>query len=406
MKTVVIGASAHSTPALFDTAVRFEESMFSFTLVARNVERLAAVGRAVDVLGLSHGYRVRQERASMSNLETALVGADVVIVQIRTGGYASRNWDERFPHRYGLCGDEGLGVGGLAAAWRTWPELRAILARIASARPEALVLMLTSPVGILTRCALSAFPQLRLYGICELPWTTLVNLCGHDVTAACLARFAYVGINHVGWFSDVRSGGRALLGPSEVLPLKYAALGEEPGRILSEQLQRPSRAHQLEHIAAAAFRAYERGSPPEILAAVRRRATPWYAHAVAPFLEGISGVGHASTFFLTHRNASYCPWLADDDVIEMPFTLRSSYLRRGTLGTWSRYDIAARLMSLVRYEALAAEAVRTRDIKRLATAISKHPWLNGVRVDAALVQDVVAKPSTVGSNRRDVAVVQ
>ena len=405
MKTVIIGASGHSTPALFDTAVPLGDDAHAFTLVARNKARLGAVSRAIATLSAARGSRVRQELASLSDLNTALHRADVAIVQIRPGGYEARNWDERFPHRYGVCGDEGLGVGGLAAAWRTWPALREILATIASASPRALVLLLTSPVGILTRCALNAFPELRLYGICELPWTTLVDLCDRDPAAAREASFSYIGVNHVGWFANVELRGRPMLDTNEVLALKYVALANETGAVLRAQMDAPSRATALAASSASAFAAYASGGATEIATAVRSRATPWYADAVAPLLAGLAGADVSPVFFLTQRNASYCSWLDDDDVVEMPYTLRSSRLERRTLGTWPRDDIAARLTSFVRYEGLAADAVTTRDTAALSGAIAMHPWMQGVCIDDALVRDVIAVPGTqAGATRHAVAV--
>jgi 6-phospho-beta-glucosidase len=399
LKTVVIGASAHSTPALFDTACRLDERAFSFVLVGRNRERLEGVGRAVDAIAAGRGYRARQQRLPMDGLDAALPGADIVIIQIRTGGYEARDWDEHFPTHYGQCGDEGLGLGGLAAAWRTWPDLRSILARLVAAESKALVLLLTSPVGILTRLALDEFPQLRLYGICELPWTTLSELCG-DAGEAAAAYFSYIGVNHVGWLSDVRTRTGVRLDPAQVLPLKYVALGEARDRILRERSARPSRAQDLERLAKDAFRAYEHGAHGQIIAAVRKRATPWYAHALAPLLTELAGGATGVTFFLTGRNDGYCSWLDDREVIEMPFRVRSSHLERTVLRSWRREDIRTTFASFVAYEARAAEAVRRRDPDQLATAIRLHPWLHGVAVDAALLRDVLLEAPFEGVRQR------
>jgi 6-phospho-beta-glucosidase len=400
LKTVVIGASAHSTPALFDTDCRLDEDAFSFVFVGRNPERLEGVGRAVDAFAAGRGYRVRQQRVPMDGLDAALPGADIVIIQIRSGGYEARDWDEHFPMRYGQCGDEGLGLGGLAAAWRTWPELRSILARLVVAESKALVLLLTSPVGILTRLALDEFPQLRLYGICELPWTTLSELCGRDAGEAAAAHFSYIGVNHVGWLSDVRTPTGVRLDPAQVLPLKYVALGEARERILRERSGRPSRPHELERIAEEAFRAYAHGAPEDIIAAVRKRATPWYAQALAPLLTELAGSATGVTFFLTGRNGGYCSWLDERDVIEMPFRVRSSRLERNVLSSWRRDDIRATFTSFVTYEARAADAIRRRDPNALTSAIRIHPWLQSVAVDAALLQDVLRDAPFEGVRQR------
>ena len=389
MKTAIIGASAHSTPALFDSDVVLDESGFSFTFVGRDPHRLAGVGHAVDVVAAAHGYRTAHEQRPFADLETGLAEADVIVIQIRIGGYAARNWDERFPTRYGLCGDEGLGAGGLAAAWRTWPELRRLLARLSASGSTALILLLTSPVGILTRCAVREFPHLRIYGICELPWTTLVEVCDGDPAAAYRAMFSYIGVNHLGWFADVRDDRGVRVRASDVVPLKYVALGERrPRRDLDTA--RPSRAHELQALADSAFLAYGAGTDANVVDALRERRTPWYAHALAPLLAGLRNGDSDHLFFLTQRNAAYCPWLDDDDVIEMPFALRGGRLERRALPAWHRDDIAAVFTSLVRYEREAGDAVRSRNRSGLASALAAHPWMTGVQVGADLVDDVLA----------------
>src|SRR5207253_409301 len=100
--------------------------------------------------------------------------ADLVLVQIRNGGYAARAFDETFPLTYGVAGDEALGPGGLSAGIRNWKAIEPALDQISRFSPNALVLMMSSPVGLLVRASMQRFPNLRLAGICELPWTTLI----------------------------------------------------------------------------------------------------------------------------------------------------------------------------------------------------------------------------------------
>jgi 6-phospho-beta-glucosidase len=392
MKVAVIGASAHSTPALFDSTVRFDDLGVRFALVARSRERLGAVSRAIGLINAHRSDEVLHEVVHIDDLEAAVDEASVVIVQIRTGGHAARNWDESFPLNYGQCGDEGLGMGGLAAAWRTWPDLRALLSRIASTGTRAHILLLTSPVGILTRCALHDFPQLNIYGICELPWTTVVNMCSAPVFAASSLTFSYLGVNHLGWLSNVKYAGRTVLDASGVMPLKYVALADDRQLVLSQQRAKLSRAIELAHHSTIAFGTYAQGSLSEILTVVRSRATPWYAEAVVPFIAGIAGEACDRSFFLTHRNEGYCPDLSDDAVVEMPFAMRSGRLERQPLTLWERRDITERVRSLVQYEVVATDAVLRRDGELLGAAIRSHPWLGGFIIDRRLMEDVVAEP--------------
>ena len=165
-----------------------------------------------------------------------------------------------FRVKFGLCGDEGLGVGGLSAAWRVWPPMRTLLGLIRDNCGAAKILMLSSPVSILVRAASVIFPELCVLGVCELPWTTLKQICELLRIVADAISFDYAGINHVGWFYGIHLGSRDLLleycnvlgheqgfptaeriQKSSGVPLKYLRLHYDAAEVLKEQRNRSSR---------------------------------------------------------------------------------------------------------------------------------------------------------------------
>lgn len=390
MKVTIVGGSAHSTPALFDTAPAFGAERFSFALVGRDPLRLAAIRRASMLVGAARGEAPKIATYPFAALDAAIEGSDVLLLQIRAGGYSARSWDETFPHRYELCGDEGLGAGGLAAAWRTWPEIEAVFAAVARVSPAALVLLVTSPVGILTRVARDTFPGLRVAGICELPWTTLSDACADAGADARDAGFDYAGVNHLGWIGHVRIGPRVLVPRSRPLALKYLRLHDEREAVLREQRAAPARAGVLAQLAARAFALYEFGDREAIRSVVRERSTPWYARAIGPLLRALAGGEDRRSFFLTTRNAGYLAWIDDDEIVEIPHTVRAGSLVRARGGVRLRDDLAETLSRLVAYERAAALAVRRRSRRELAGALRLHPWLDGRVVSDELIADIVA----------------
>ena len=130
-------------------------------------------------------------------LDGALDGAAAVVLLVRVGGLAARAHDEAFPVRFGQVGDEGVGLGGMASAWRTVPVLDQIAARIAARAPGAHVLNLIAPLGVTTR--LLTERGLRTVGLCELPVLTVERwrAWAADEPAPPLA---YAGLNHLGFF--------------------------------------------------------------------------------------------------------------------------------------------------------------------------------------------------------------
>ncbi len=383
MIVALLGGSAHSTPHL--AASGRLPAATELRLVGRSSRRLAAVARAIGHLAPD----MPCSAFAFDDLAQALTGADVVVVQIRVGGYRARAWDERFPHRYDSYGDEGLGAGGLAAAWRTWPVLAPLLATVARAAPAVPVLLLTSPIGILTRAARSAFPELDVRGICELPWTTLVERCRATGADPHTVAFSYAGVNHWGWFTALRDGRRDLI--DAPLPLSYVELLLRPHLVRVRQRAAPARGDELARLAERAFAAYEGGPSAAIRAALARRPAPWYEHAVVPFLHGIGGADIATPVFLTTANARALPWLDDDDIVELP--------HRAHDGRWERLPAsddpapvptATIIRALVAFERAATHAVVARDREHLATALRAHPSFANTPVPNALIDDVVA----------------
>src|SRR5262249_22502823 len=130
---------------------------------------------------------------------TCLKNAAIVLIQIRNGGFPGRTFDESFPLKYGICGDEGLGPGGLCAGIRNWRAIGPALHKVQQYAPDATVLMMPSPVGLLVRAARREFPGLNVVGICELPWTTLLSRCQITGLEPAGMQFDYFGVNHLGW---------------------------------------------------------------------------------------------------------------------------------------------------------------------------------------------------------------
>jgi 6-phospho-beta-glucosidase len=409
MKLVVIGGSAHSTPSLFASGpLRDALENIDVVLLGRSRERLDAVARAIRVIARSTSVRLSCASIDSGGGVPALRGADVVLCQARYGGYEARVSDETFPLKYGLCGDEGLGVGGLAAAWRSWPPLHAALESVRRECPQARVILMTSPVGVLTRCALAAFPDLNLAGICELPWTTLQDACAAVGVNGLDASFTYAGVNHLGWIWGISSGKRdivaefgssreglatfpsgELIGRLRAIPLKYLRMHYEAQSALLEQTDAArSRGAELIDLQQRAYSAYQSGDYHSIAALLPRRPTPWYEFAVSPLIAGFAGMPVSIPFFLTARNDRYAVDFDPDDVLEIPHRFAEGRLK--PVGATGRIPdrMRAALEAFVAYERVASEAVSKRDAVGIQHAVSVHPWVSDARIAPRVAEEI------------------
>lgn len=392
MKITIIGGSAFSTPGL----LRFLDQekglgRMEVVLASRSQRKLDAVTRASELI-VSKGIAIRAQEITNNTWEQILDGTDCVLIQIRVGGYEGRLFDETFPHKYGLCGDEGLGASGLSAGWRTWPVVSGILDAIAKFSPRAFVIMLTSPLSLLVRAAL-AHTKLNVVGICELPWTTLQKLSRLVGRQTRDLQADYFGVNHLGWFFNIQSRSEDLIEelasradersfPSgkflrthRCLPTHYLRLHYEPQQVLSEQMsQKAPRAETLRNLRDQAYRAYESGEARDVASALEQRATPWYSQAVGPLLMAMAGQRTEIPFFLSTPHGSYTSLLGPSDVVETVHQWVGEGLSRSPLAGAPPEHVVENLLPLVRFERTATEAITSRRLPLLVEALSLHPW--------------------------------
>jgi 6-phospho-beta-glucosidase len=408
MKLAVIGGSAFSTPGLIRFLINNKGSgRMEVVLSSRSMKRLEAVKRA-SILAGSGDIHIDVEEIRQTRWPHILDGADCVLIQVRVGGYEGRRFDESFPHKYGLCGDEGLGPGGLSAGWRTWPTIANLLQAIVTFCPQAFVILMTSPLGLLVRAS-HEFVQLNLVGICELPWTTLQDLILQFGLQNRSFDADYLGVNHLGWFFNFRRGSdclsdeivRSINGggfPSTdcfralgCFPTRYLRMHYHQERVFSEQVsQKPSRAEILTKLQDKAYRAYSTGSEADINEILNTRSAPWYPHAIGPLILAMAGKSTAIPFFLSVRNGSFIDLLKPDDVLECRHEWRAGKLVRSQLSGVPPQHLAETLLSFVLYERVATKAIMTRSVPLLLEALCLHPWTKGHRQIRAIANDIVS----------------
>jgi 6-phospho-beta-glucosidase len=384
----IVGGGVY-TPRLCEALARaIPTRAVRLSLAARDQSRLRAlaVHAGKRLSGMKPGWSV----AAAPSLDAALKGASLVVLLARIGGFAARAWDEEFPSRYGLVGDEGLGPGGIANAWRTVPELDRIAGAILRVAPEARILNLMAPLGITTRLLLDR--RLAVVGLCELPVITLQRWLARAGAAPGRTRWRYAGLNHLGWFWDLEAGGRdllqlladspdlagegfpidgATLGHFHAAPLRYYYEIFDPGARARLGLERrPGRAWELSELADTLLGRFA-AEPGEDQPEADRRPTPWLDLAVAPVAAAMLG-GPPQENFVNLRNGNLLPELPADQIVELAATfteLDVQPVRPGPLPP----DVAGFLQRIAEVEARAYDAAIRRDPDLLAEAIGALP---------------------------------
>src|SRR5580692_745518 len=206
MKLAIIGGGGFRVP-LVDQVWLYDTSP----------ARLAVIADVLGQLGGSLPVHVT------TVLDEALAGSDFVFSAMRVGGLAGRVADERAAIALGLIGQETTGPGGIAYALRTIPVAMEMARRVLAVAPEAFVINITTPAGMITEAMQSLLGD-RVIGICDTPsglGTRLAALCG---VPAGEVRLDYAGLNHLGWLRGAHYQNRDLV--REVLASDDAVLGQ------------------------------------------------------------------------------------------------------------------------------------------------------------------------------------
>ena len=168
VKIAVVGGGSTYTPELIDGLATREARL--------PVDELALLDIEPERLGIVGGLRPTDARSIVAGAagsspttdrDSALDGADFVVIQLRVGGQAARLRDETIPPRFGCVGQETTGPGGFTKALRTVPvvlELAEAAARRAA--KDAWLVDFTNPVGIVTQALLDEGH--RAIGLCNV----------------------------------------------------------------------------------------------------------------------------------------------------------------------------------------------------------------------------------------------
>jgi 6-phospho-beta-glucosidase len=406
MKVAVVGGGSTYTPELVSGLTRLDVD--EFVLEDVDPERREVVGGMSRRMLARQGFEGRLEVTG--DLDTAVAGADFVLIQIRVGGQEARLRDETAPLACGCIGQETTGAGGFAKAMRTDPIVLEIAERVrALAAPEAWIVDFTNPVGIVTRALLDGGH--RAVGLCNVAIGFQRQFAEWLRVEPARVVVDQVGLNHLTW---VR---RVLLDGDDVLPSLLAAHGDElaeevelPRRLLEElgaipsyylryfyahdavlreQLDGRPRAAVVQEIERDLLDLYRDPSvdePPELL---MRRGGAYYSEAALGLIASLT-TGDGAVHEVDVRNGSTLAGLAADDVVEVP-----ARVGRDGPEPLPQEPLAPELLGLVQhvaaYERLTVRAALSRDPADARKALLAHPLIGQVELLDGLLDRLVAE---------------
>ncbi|MFD2044722.1 6-phospho-alpha-glucosidase [Ornithinibacillus salinisoli] len=202
---VVVGGGSTWTPGLLKGMCTRKDTFPINRLVMYDIdaERQQTIGEFAKVL-FNEEYPELDFSYTTDKDEAFTEDVDFVLCQMRTGGYAMREKDEKIPLSMGLIGQETCGPGGFAYGMRSIRDMVELVKDVRAKSQDAWILNYTNPAAIVAVALQEIFPEdNRILNICDQPenllrsYGKLLGMNERDFDPV------YFGLNHFGWFTHL-----------------------------------------------------------------------------------------------------------------------------------------------------------------------------------------------------------
>ena len=392
LKLAVVGGGSTYTPELVDGFARRADRVRidEIALLDIDPERLAIVGGLAERMLARQGWGGRVLQTT--DRDAAIDGADFVLIQLRVGGQRARLGDETLPPRFGLIGQETVGVGGFAKALRTVPVVLELAEAVASrSAPGAWIVDFTNPVGIVTQ-ALSDAGH-RSIGLCNVAIGFQRRFAARFGVEPERVELEQVGLNHLTWIRAVRVDGVDRLPEilennvdeladdvhvpvdrlvsERAIPSYYLRYYDDEAGVIAEARTKTTRAEEvieIEHDLLELYRDPTLDTKPELL---EHRGGAFYSEAAAQLIASLTD-GRGDLQVVDIRNDGTLPGLAEADVVEVPARIDrdgAHAIPQAPLSP-AQYDLVSRVKA---YERLTIRAAVSGDPTIARAALAANP---------------------------------
>lgn len=399
MKLAVIGGGSTYTPELIDGILQRHDRLpiSVIHLVDIDLTRLATIAEFAKRMIKAAGRQIELEYST--DIRTGIRGSSFVVSQFRIGSQKARHSDEMLSRKYGLVGQETVGVGGFAKALRTIPVALNVAQIIEEEAPDAMLLNFTNPAGLITQALKSHAPKVKSIGLCNVPWNTRIEIASALNVSASSVEFDYVGLNHLSWIRGVKVDG-ADRSPEAIaafrgLTINKATPGDSPAWIQStiDYLQAIPNYYLLYYYEEKAWIDYQRNNPTrasevmkieDILMAkfadeslvtkpaeLMERGGAYYSDSAAELMADIHNDAGTIHIVNTLNNRAIAGF-PDDAVMEIPAVITKS----GAVSVKAdamRPDIDALVSSVKDFEMLTIDAALTGNEQSALLALLSNP---------------------------------
>ena len=399
MKLAVIGGGSTYTPELIDGVIKRHARLPITHIHLVDIEPTKLAIIAAFAKRMIAAAKVDIEIEYGTDLRAGVRGASFVVSQFRVGTQAARHRDELLGRKYGLVGQETVGVGGFAKALRTIPVALNVARTVAEEAPGAILLNFTNPAGLITQTLIQEVPQLTTVGLCNVPWNTRMEVADAMGVSSTDVDFDYIGLNHLSWIRGVSVIGenrsidalkafrgltidKAKPGDSpawtqssidllQAIPNYYLLYYYSEKEWIDYQSKNPTRASEvmkIEEILIEKFKDETLVTKPEEL---MQRGGAYYSDSAAELMADIH-TNAGTTHIVNTLNNGAVPGFPDNAVMEIPAIITSKGAQ-SIKTTAMRGDIDALVRSVKNFEFLTIEAAIHGDEDSALRALIANP---------------------------------
>ncbi|OOV75050.1 6-phospho-alpha-glucosidase [Mammaliicoccus fleurettii] len=168
--------------------------------------------------------------------KTAFENVDFVMAHIRVGKYAMREQDEKIPLKHGVVGQETCGPGGLSYGMRSITGVLEIVNYMEKYSPEAWMLNYSNPAAIVAEATRKLRPNSKILNICDMP-IGIEELMATNIGLESRKEMVvkYYGLNHFGWWTDIRDKSGKDLMPSIIKHVEKFGYSTDTGSEMEQE---------------------------------------------------------------------------------------------------------------------------------------------------------------------------
>jgi 6-phospho-beta-glucosidase len=166
-RIAVVGGGSQFSVGLSESLIDYARDMLADTTVVLldiHEEHLDIVHRYASQLAQAVGVDMEFEKTT--DRRRAFDGADFILNTFRPGSHREQEQDETIPPKYGLQGNETVGIGGIFMACRVVPVLQEICADAQAMCPNAWIVNYTNPTQYVAD-AVRRVSDMRIMSLCD-----------------------------------------------------------------------------------------------------------------------------------------------------------------------------------------------------------------------------------------------